>query len=562
MKKAAIYARVSSEGQKKDRTIESQIVALKKQVADAGDVLVKEYIDDGYSGARLDRPALDQLRKDLKTGLFEAIYFHNADRIARDANYQTIVISELLKNRKQIIIGGKDYVHNPENKFSLTVLGAVAELERAKIVERASRGRAMRLAQGQLVGGGHNIYGYDFIRKSPTSPPQLVVNPRESKVVKYIFSEYAKGRVGMNQITRHLEDAKTPTKTGKKLWRISLLKHMLKNEAYRGMRYFNTVRRVREYANPLFGIKHSSSTLLKRDRSEWVGIKIPTIISTALFDRVQERLAWNRQHYRNPKQVQLLSSLVRCGECGGSFFAYRRYYKDKMMDGSIRAVHRASYSCNWKHRQHMHSKRSDMVRCRNSQVKAEFLEECVFEMIGDIVLDPKRIREHMDFFKEKGRKAQMKLEGRLKSIEAGITEIGDEKRRIIDIYASGHLTREDYVKKSLKYDNDVNELKRQRANLVARIPLLHKAEVIDTSINQFCEAARVRFRERLDFAAKRQFLLDYVEKVVFLHDKVTLYGSVPVAATARLGEAEQTARIEYRIDGRVERPSKLKVPNE
>jgi DNA invertase Pin-like site-specific DNA recombinase len=67
MKKAVLYARVSSDLQKKERTIESQIAVLKSQIKEAGDVLVKEYIDDGQSGARLDRPALDELRRDLKT---------------------------------------------------------------------------------------------------------------------------------------------------------------------------------------------------------------------------------------------------------------------------------------------------------------------------------------------------------------------------------------------------------------------------------------------------------------------------------------------------------------
>jgi DNA invertase Pin-like site-specific DNA recombinase len=58
MKKAVLYARVSSDLQKKERTIESQITELNSQIKQAGDVLVKAYVDDGYSGARLDRPAL------------------------------------------------------------------------------------------------------------------------------------------------------------------------------------------------------------------------------------------------------------------------------------------------------------------------------------------------------------------------------------------------------------------------------------------------------------------------------------------------------------------------
>ena len=57
MKKAALYARVSTDAQQKEGTIESQVVELKRQIAAAGQELVKEYIDDGYSGTLLDRPA-------------------------------------------------------------------------------------------------------------------------------------------------------------------------------------------------------------------------------------------------------------------------------------------------------------------------------------------------------------------------------------------------------------------------------------------------------------------------------------------------------------------------
>jgi site-specific DNA recombinase len=103
MKKAALYARVSSEGQ----TIESQVLELKRQIATAGHVLVKEY-HDHVSGALLDRPALDEMRRDAKTDLFDTIYFLEADRISRDVAYQRIIIGELLKYEKQIVIKGKD----------------------------------------------------------------------------------------------------------------------------------------------------------------------------------------------------------------------------------------------------------------------------------------------------------------------------------------------------------------------------------------------------------------------------------------------------------------------
>ena len=147
MKRAVLYARVSTDAQQKERTVASQVLELKGQIAAAGDVLVREYVDNGYSGSLLDRPALEELRKDVKTNLFDAVYFLDTDRIARDVAYQ--ILGELIKHGKRIIIKGKDYVNNPENKFTVTVLGAVAELERAKIIERTTRGRLHRLRMGE-----------------------------------------------------------------------------------------------------------------------------------------------------------------------------------------------------------------------------------------------------------------------------------------------------------------------------------------------------------------------------------------------------------------------------
>src|SRR5215469_16646709 len=165
MKKAVLYARVSTDAQQKEATIESQLFELKRQIAAAGHVLVREYIDNGVTGALLDRPALNQLREDLKTDLFDAVYFHAADRIARIPEYQRIVVDELLRQDKQIIISGKDYVQNPENKLTLTMLGAFAEFERAKIIERTTRGRLHRLRMGEMSSNGHRIFGYHYVRK-------------------------------------------------------------------------------------------------------------------------------------------------------------------------------------------------------------------------------------------------------------------------------------------------------------------------------------------------------------------------------------------------------------
>jgi hypothetical protein len=93
-------------------------------------VLVKEYIDDGITGILLDRPALEELRQDAKTDLFDRTYFHAADRIAREAAHQTIIIGELVKRGKQITVGGKEYEATPEGKLTLNMLGLFSEYVR------------------------------------------------------------------------------------------------------------------------------------------------------------------------------------------------------------------------------------------------------------------------------------------------------------------------------------------------------------------------------------------------------------------------------------------------
>jgi site-specific DNA recombinase len=80
------------------------VLGFKRQIAAAGDVLVRAYIADGYSGSLLDRPGLEELQKDVRTNLFDPVYFLDTDRITRDVAYQTIILGELIKHGKRIII--------------------------------------------------------------------------------------------------------------------------------------------------------------------------------------------------------------------------------------------------------------------------------------------------------------------------------------------------------------------------------------------------------------------------------------------------------------------------
>jgi site-specific DNA recombinase len=344
MTRAVLYARVSSDLQRKEGAIESQVAELQRQIAEAGHVLVKEYIDDGYSGTVMDRPGLEQLRKDMKTDRFDTIYFLCADRIAREVVYQNIIIAEIVKYRKQMIISGNDYVNNPENHLTLTMLGAIAEFERAKIIERTTRGKLHRLRQGQLVSPGHCTYGYAYVRKSTVSPPAMVINEREAAIIRSIFEMYVSGTAGPDGISRLLEEQGVPTRRGKPLWRAGQIRRMLVNHTYTGVRYYNRMTSVKDA--PDAKRKTKRGTIVYRDRSEWIGVKVPAIVSQEVFDKAQERMRHGRERYRQPVARQLLSGLIECGECGCGFSSYRRYVGKQLVTGKRRIYHKAAYKCN------------------------------------------------------------------------------------------------------------------------------------------------------------------------------------------------------------------------
>lgn len=86
--RVAIYARVSTERQEERGTIGSQLELLRAAARDGGDDVVAEFVDDGYSGSRLDRPALDRLRDAAEAGALDAVLCLCPDRLARAYAYR------------------------------------------------------------------------------------------------------------------------------------------------------------------------------------------------------------------------------------------------------------------------------------------------------------------------------------------------------------------------------------------------------------------------------------------------------------------------------------------
>ena len=121
----------------------------------------------------------------------------------------------------------------------------------------------------------------------------------------------------------------------------------------------------------------------------------------------------------------------------------------------------------------------------------------------------------VDFYKEDARKAETRIEKELRSIDEELRTVEQQKRRIVDVYASGDLSRDAYVRKNRELDVIVESLRTRSKKLEGSAAFLGTRQVIDRTLVQFCSVARVRFELCADSESVRQFLLDRLEKVEF-----------------------------------------------
>src|SRR3974390_1709722 len=163
--RAAFYARVSSEQQAVAHTIESQISALTERARSDGAPVPPErqFVDDGFSGATLIRPALDRLRDLVSVGAIDQIYVHSPDRLARNYAYQVLLIDEWRRRGVDLVFLNRPLGQSPEDDLLLQVQGIVAEYERAKIMERSRRGKKHAAQSGSLNVISRAPFGYRYV---------------------------------------------------------------------------------------------------------------------------------------------------------------------------------------------------------------------------------------------------------------------------------------------------------------------------------------------------------------------------------------------------------------
>jgi site-specific DNA recombinase len=321
----ALYARVSTPQQHQEGPMASQVHSLKHSIHQQGWRLLADHesLDEGISGARLDRPALDRLRDGAQRGEFEAVVVLSPDRLARNYAHQWLLIEEFTQLHTHVIFLQNPFGDTPQGKLRTQMQGMSAEYERAQILERTRRGRLEKARRGELIPWAYRCYGYRYLPTRHGSPPQVMIEPGEADVVRRIYRMWVEEHRRGRHMTKPLNESHTPPPSGlNQVWHPATVRTLLTNRVYAGQardhsRQPVTPRYRKRDVAPLHALKTGRRY---RPDTEWVWSDAPAIISSEWFEKAQ--VPWPRNAvlahklYQPTSRRYLLRRLVTCGECG------------------------------------------------------------------------------------------------------------------------------------------------------------------------------------------------------------------------------------------------------
>jgi site-specific DNA recombinase len=543
--RAAIYARVSSKQQADANTIASQIEALKTRVLADGYRLETElcFLDEGYSGGTLLRPALERLRDQAAAGAFDRLYVHSPDRLSRNYPYQVLLVEELQRHGVEIVFLNHDIGRSPEENLLLQVQGMMSEYERAKILERSRRGKRHAAKAGVVNVLCGAPYGYRYIGKyEGGGQARYEVIDAQAEVVRQIFSWVALDRSSIGQVCRQLQEREILSPKGKNYWDRTTVWGILKNSAYMGQARFGKTRvgpkrpRLRgQRGKPAQPRKDSS--VYDTPIEEQIAITVPAIVEENVFAAVAEQLEENRLRRRERRTGNryLLQGLLVCAECGYA------YYGKPLSISSRKGKSRdyAYYRCVGMDAYRFGGQRL----CGNKQCRTDLVDQAVWQDVCALLSEPERVRREYEsrtrgIRKKAGRPAEQ-LVRLIGSVRRGIT-------RLIDAYQEGFLERDEFEPRICAAKERLAKLELEAKAAGDRES---QSQELQTAIDQL-RLFSSRIREGLKDAnwdTRREIMRTLIRKVEISHDAIRIeykVGPLPFDGAPSGGDSQHCGRAD------------------
>ena len=548
---AAIYARVSSDAQAQEQTIDSQVAAIRLQVATDGALLDDKncFLDNGVSGSTLHRPALERLRDAAYIGDFKRLYVHSPDRLARKYAYQVLIIDELQKQGIEIIFLNRAIGASPEEDLLLQMQGMFAEYERAKIMERSRRGKRHAATRGSVNVLSAAPYGYRYVsRKSGDGQASYEINDEQAVIVRQVFEWVGRDRLSIGEVARRLRVQGAKTSTGKALWDRTTVWGMLKNPAYKGCAAFGKTRTGPR--RPQLRTQRGHSKTSRRTGStyntnvlEQIVITVPAIVSDDLYAAVATQLTENRQRGRETRRgaKYLLQGLLECKCCGYAFYGKpvsRKSAKGKVPYAYYRCIGTDAY-------------RFGGTRvCENKQVRTDKLEEAVWSDACELLRHPKLLRKEYErrLAGPTDSASHASLKKQLATAQRSVT-------RLIDAFSDGVLDRIEFEPRLLRARDRVTNLKQQLESLESESREQTTLREALACLDDFTATIGTNL-EQADWAMRREILRTLIDRVVIEEEQIRIVYRInfPLfakkASNGEIGESEKVLHFCWRSDHR------------
>jgi len=512
--RVALYARVSSEAQEARGTIGSQVEALRARAAEEQHEIVKEFLDNGHSGARLDRPGLDALRDAAVAGAFEVVLVLSPDRLARNFAYQMVVLDEFKLHSVEVrFLDTPDFADDPQSRLLTQIQGVVAEYERAKIMERNRRGKLYRSRLGEII-SWKAPYGYQRIPRGPDGPAHLVVNQPEATVVRRIFDDAVSAGLSLRQIAKGLLRDGISSPEGRPCWSPSGLGYLLQNETYFGRYYYNRTETV-----PAPPGSRCPTRQRPRPREEWIRIPVPAIVSEDVFGAAQQVSRENAGF--SPRRAEpgafLLRRLAVCGVCGVKLGCRGR---------TERTGKRYRYYCCPKH-DSLRAGGEDR-RCSERHIRAEALDDFVLAKVKETLLRPEiLLAGEAALTSSEPAADQQILQDQIARLERRHQAAERERRRLLDAFQAGLVEFTDLRRRTEEVDSRRATLAAERDGLGEQQQSLLEKGRLRRRIGDF--AGRVLAAlDGLDFEESQRLIRLVVEQVRITGAKVEIHFRIPL----------------------------------
>jgi site-specific DNA recombinase len=517
--RVALYARVSTQRQAQADGVAQQLDRLQAHAASQGWTVVAENIfrDDGYSGASLKRPGLERLRDRAALRHLDRVLITAPDRLARHYVHQVLLLEEITATGCQVEFLDRPMSQDPHDQLLLQIRGAVAEYERSLIAERMRRGRLRKLQAGLLLPWTRPPYGYRVDPDRPRDPAGVRCDEAEAAAVAEMFAWYGEeGRSLYGLAQKLLSDAIPPPRV-KGRWNVTTLRGILTNPVYTG---------------EVFAGRIQTAPRRLQAREEWIPVaSIPTIVSQESFDRVQAKLAQNRQFARrnNTAHPYLLRALVSCGVCGLS-----------CLGRCLPAGHRY-YCCRGK-LSPVNSHRD--TPCPSRFIPASQVEALVWEDLRQLLTDPEAIRHALERA-HGGHWLPQELRARRETLRRGQVSVAQQIERLTEVYLAGVVGLDEYRRRRGDLEQRQQALAAQEQQLAAQTERQADIARLGLSLEEFSR----RIRQGLDQATweqRRQLIEWLVTRVIVTNGEVEIRYVIPTSPAAQTGGICHL-RSDYRV---------------